>query len=129
MIYLDSAATTLQKPPAVSKAVADAVGSMASPGRGGHRPAMLAAELMFRCRQAAAELFDVPTAENVVFTSNATPCRGTRVSTALKAPDCSSADNWESLCFAAERGVFPCIRKCPIFYPTEWKRELKTSAE
>lgn len=51
MIYLDSAATTLQKPAAVSKAVRMAMERMASPGRGGHRPAMLAAETAFACRE------------------------------------------------------------------------------
>ena len=50
MIYLDSAATTLQKPSAVPAAMARAVQRMASPGRGGHRPAMLAAETAFACR-------------------------------------------------------------------------------
>ena len=72
MIYLDSAATTLQKPPAVARAVARAVNRLASPGRGGHRPAMEAAETAFTCRRAAAELFHVPDPEQVVFTFNAT---------------------------------------------------------
>ena len=72
MIYLDSAATTLQKPPAVARAASYAIGHLASPGRGGHRPAMLAAETAFACRQAAAQLFHVPDPEQVVFTSNAT---------------------------------------------------------
>ena len=71
-IYLDSAATTLQKPPSVARAVASAIDHMASPGRGGHRPAMRAAETVFACRQAAAELFHVEDPENVVFTMNAT---------------------------------------------------------
>ena len=72
MIYLDSAATTLQKPPAVARAASYAIGHMASPGRGGHRPAMLAAEAAFACRQAAARLFHVDSPENVIFTCNAT---------------------------------------------------------
>ena len=40
MIYLDSAATTLQKPPSVPKAVTQALATMTSPGRGnyGGRP-------------------------------------------------------------------------------------------
>ncbi len=38
MIYLDSAATTLQKPPAVARSAAWAVGHLATPGRGGHPP-------------------------------------------------------------------------------------------
>ena len=72
MIYLDSAATTLQKPPAVLRAASYAMGHMASPGRGGHRPAMLAAETVFACRQTAAELFHVDDPEQVVLTSSAT---------------------------------------------------------
>ena len=35
MIYLDSAATTLQKPAAVSNAMRTAMAHMATPGRGG----------------------------------------------------------------------------------------------
>lgn len=72
MIYFDNAATTLIKPVAVERAVLNALRSCASPGRGGHRPAMYAAETVFECRQTAAELFNVPQTENVVFTFNAT---------------------------------------------------------
>jgi len=72
VIYLDSAATTLQKPRSVPKAVADAVSNLASPGRGGHSAAMRAAGIAYRCRCAAAELFGVSDPESVVFTMNAT---------------------------------------------------------
>ncbi len=72
MIYLDSAATTLQKPAAVAAASARAINNLASPGRGGHRPAMAAAETAFTCREAAARLFHVDDPERVVFTFNAT---------------------------------------------------------
>ena len=72
MIYLDSAATTLQKPAAVAAASARAINNLASPGRGGHRPAMAAAETAFACREAAARLFHVDDPERVVFTFNAT---------------------------------------------------------
>ena len=72
MIYLDSAATTLQKPSQVARAMAQAVGQMGSPGRGGHPAAMRAAEAAFACRSAAADLFQVSNPEQVVFTLNAT---------------------------------------------------------
>ncbi len=72
MIYLDSAATSLLKPKSVSAAVKRAIDSMASPGRGAHSAAMLAAETVYNCRLAASELFDVPEPEQVVFTFNAT---------------------------------------------------------
>lgn len=72
MIYLDNAATTLPKPLSVERAVCRAMQSMASPGRGAHPPAMRAAETLFQCRCAAAELFHVSEPERVVFTMNAT---------------------------------------------------------
>ena len=72
MIYLDSAATTFQKPSAVARAMEDALASMSSPGRGGHPLAMRAADAAFQCRTELAELFHVKDPERVVFTSNAT---------------------------------------------------------
>ena len=72
MIYLDNAATTMIKPLAVSRAVMKAMQTMASPGRGGHAPAMRAAKTVFDCRMEAAELFHVPSPEQIVFTMNAT---------------------------------------------------------
>ena len=71
MIYFDAGATTLQKPPGVAAAVRNAMQHYASPGRGGHPPAMDAAEAVFACRELAGELFDAAP-ENVVFTMNAT---------------------------------------------------------
>lgn len=72
MIYLDSAATTLQKPPAVAQASARAINTLSSPGRGGYPAAVAAAETAFACREEAAALFNVPDPEHVVFTFNAT---------------------------------------------------------
>lgn len=72
MIYLDSAATTFQKPRSVAAAVNNALYSLATPGRGGHSAALRAGEVAFACRELAARLFDVPDAEHVVFTMNAT---------------------------------------------------------
>ena len=56
MIYLDSAATSLQKPPVVARACSYAISHYASPGRGGHKPAMDAAAAAFACREAAARM-------------------------------------------------------------------------
>lgn len=72
MIYLDNAATSLIKPPQVERAVLKALRTMASPGRGAHRPAELAAETVYRCRETAAGLFGLPDPADVVFTMNAT---------------------------------------------------------
>jgi selenocysteine lyase/cysteine desulfurase len=72
VIYLDAAATTLQKPPSVARAVKKAVSALASPGRGGHGASMLAAETAYECRELAARLFNAASPSRVVFTSNAT---------------------------------------------------------
>ena len=72
MIYLDSAATTFQKPPAVGRAMTEALASMSSPGRGGHPLAMRAADTAFQCRTELAELFGLDGPEGVAFTLNAT---------------------------------------------------------
>lgn len=84
MIYLDSAATTLQKPPTVRQAMSRAVERMASPGRGGHKPSALAAETAFQCRQAAAELFHLSNPENVIFTLNATHALNLAIKSVVK---------------------------------------------
>lgn len=71
MIYLDSGATSFHKPPQVYRAVMDAMGSCANPGRGGYPAANRAAGRIFACREAAAELFDcLP--EQVVLTTSCT---------------------------------------------------------
>ena len=72
MIYFDSAATTLQKPASVPAAVAKAISTMTTPGRGDHPAARAAAELMLGLRTEAAAFFGVSTPENVILTTNAT---------------------------------------------------------
>ena len=72
MIYLDSAATTLQKPKTVPRAVARAMTRFASPGRGGYSAAMGAAKLMYACREVSADFFHTSAPDQVVFTANAT---------------------------------------------------------
>lgn len=72
MIYLDSSATTFQKPPAVAAAMAEALRTMSSPGRGGYKAAMAAADTVFQCRSQLTELFHMKDPERVVFTTNAT---------------------------------------------------------
>lgn len=72
MIYFDSAATTLQKPPSVSRAVAAAITSMTTPGRGDYAPARRAAECVLALRTEAAAFFGLSSPEGVVLTQNAT---------------------------------------------------------
>ncbi len=72
MIYLDNAATTLQKPPGVARAMYNAVGRCGSSGRGGHEASMNAARVILECRDQAAKLFNVDNPERIIFTLNAT---------------------------------------------------------
>ncbi len=71
MIWLDTAATSLQKPMSVTQAVLRALQTNASVARGGHPAAQAAAQTVFSCRQTAAELFGAQP-EQVIFTMNAT---------------------------------------------------------
>ena len=84
MIYFDSAATTLQKPPAVARASAWAIGNLASPGRGGHLAARRAAEAAYTCRRLAAELFEVADPQQVARTFNATHGLNLAIKTLVK---------------------------------------------
>ena len=71
MIYLDNGATSFHKPPAVYRAVLDAMYSCANPGRGGYAAAGKAADVVFSCREQAGLLFDcLP--EQVVLTTSCT---------------------------------------------------------
>lgn len=73
MIYLDNAATTYPKPESVRNAVSTALVKYgANPGRAGHTMSIAAAEEIFRCREAAAEMFQAPGPECVAFTLNCT---------------------------------------------------------
>lgn len=84
MIYLDNAATTLIKPASVQREMFKAMSIAASPGRGGHEPAMRAAEIVYKCREKAARLFNVQDPENIVFTFNATHALNIAIGTLVK---------------------------------------------
>lgn len=73
MIYLDNSATTFKKPETVYQAVEEGMRYYAgNPGRGEYRLSSEAAEQVFFCRERIAELFSVPSPEQVIFTKNAT---------------------------------------------------------
>lgn len=123
MIYFDSAATTLQKPPAVAKAAARAIGHMASPGRGGHAPAMRAAETAFACREAAARLFHVEDPEQVVLTFNATHGLNIAIKSMVKPGDTVVVSGYEHNAvtrpLAALEGVTVKVAASPLFCPPD----------
>jgi cysteine desulfurase family protein len=73
MIYLDHAATSWPKPPAVIRAMADfCEHAGGNPGRSGHRLSLASARLVYDARELLAELFHVSDPLRVIFTANAT---------------------------------------------------------
>ncbi len=84
MMYFDSGATTLEKPAAVRAAMARAVNTLSSPGRGSYHATRMAEETDFLCRTTAAKFFGVAEPENVVFTHNATHGLNIAINTLVK---------------------------------------------
>ena len=73
MIYLDNSATSYPKPECVVRAVNNAfVNYGGNSGRGMYNMAIDTTEQIFNCRQKIANMFGVPSVENVVFTYNCT---------------------------------------------------------
>ena len=86
MIYLDNGATSFPKPAPVIRAVGTATAKMGNPGRGGYPAAMAAAQTIYRCREAAGEMF-VCDPEQVVLTSNCTQGLNMAIRTLVKPGD------------------------------------------
>ena len=72
MIYLDNAATTLQKPQCVIEAVVQAMTIMGNAARGAHGNSLNASRMVYDCRCKIANLFGCRLPENVIFTANST---------------------------------------------------------
>src|SRR5512141_1441744 len=73
MIYLDYAATSWPKPPAVIQAMSDYLEKAGgNPGRSGHRLSIAAARYVYDTREALAELFHAPDPLRIIFTHNVT---------------------------------------------------------
>lgn len=72
MIYLDNAATTLQKPPCVIDAVVQAMTTMGNAARGAHGGALSASRMIYGTRCKIAKFFGCSLPENVIFTANST---------------------------------------------------------
>ena len=71
-IYLDSAATSLHKPPQVAQAVAEAICKAGNAARGAHGASMAASRTVYDTRCLAARLLGCPRPDHVVFTANST---------------------------------------------------------
>lgn len=73
MIYLDNAATSWKKPPAVLAALRQALGPYGgNPGRASHALSLAAAEKIDETRHALAAMLALPFPSHIVFTLNAT---------------------------------------------------------
>lgn len=72
MIYLDNAATTMQKPQQVADAIVAALQTMGNDARGTHAGSLNAAHTVYDARVKLAKLFGCPRADHVVFTCNVT---------------------------------------------------------
>ena len=72
MIYLDNAATTLQKPQAVYDAVLDAMKTLGNSGRGFSGAALGASRMIYEARRTLCDFFGGSDPSRLVFTSNAT---------------------------------------------------------
>ncbi len=121
MIYLDAAATTLQKPPAVRHAMVRAMIECANPGRSGHRPAMNAARVVYDCREAAAQFFGLEDPSRVVFTMNATHGLNIAIQTLLHRGGHAVITGYEHnsvvrpLEHLADNGVTYTVARWPLF--------------
>lgn len=71
-VYLDNAATSFPKPPAVAAAMVQALDAAGNPGRGAHRLSLDAGRVVYETRETIAEFFGVSDPARVVFTANAT---------------------------------------------------------
>lgn len=78
MIYLDNAATSFPKPPAVAESIVDFLEhSAGNPGRSGHALALAAQVVVAATRSQLASLFGVPDPSRIVFALNATDALNT----------------------------------------------------
>ncbi len=72
MFYLDNAATTMQKPQSVVRAVTEALCTLGNPGRGCHEAALDASRVVYEARDKVARLLHAENPAQIIFTANAT---------------------------------------------------------
>lgn len=111
-IYLDHAATSWPKPPAVQRAVYQCLSTAGgNPGHGSHALSDAAAALVYDCRCALAKAFGAQGPERVIFTSNTTHAINLALHGTLRKGDhvlCSDMEHnavYRPLCTLVERGL------------------------
>jgi len=122
MVFLDNAATSYLKPPGVYRAVRTAMHTCASVGRGGYDASMAAAEQVFGCREAVAQLYGLSGPEAVSFTYNATVAlnmaiKGMPVKRAVAISGYEHNAVVRPLKAIEERGVTAYAASSPLFRP------------
>ena len=111
-VYLDHAATSWPKPPAVHRAVYDCMTRAGgNPGHGAHALSDAAAQIVYDCRCALAKAFGASGPERVVFTSGATHALNLALHGSLHMGDhvlCSDMEHnavYRPLCQLQKRGM------------------------
>lgn len=119
MIYLDNAATSFPKPPAVAAAMGDALANAAgNPGRSGHALAVAAQRVVSDARRRLASLLGAPDPARVVFALNATDALNLALWGVLRPGDRVVTTSVEHnavvrpLAALAERGVTVARARC-----------------
>lgn len=87
MIYMDNAATTLQKPPEVAEAVVKAMSSIGNAGRGANDASLDAARIIYDTRDRLCRLFNGNNPREIVFTGNSTESLNTALKGILEPGD------------------------------------------
>lgn len=88
VIYLDHAATSWPKPPAVGDAMLSALEiAGANPGRGSHRMAVQASRVLFETRKSISNIFGIKNANDIAFGSNTTEALNLAIQGSLKEGD------------------------------------------
>jgi selenocysteine lyase/cysteine desulfurase len=135
LIYLDNAATTLHKPPEVNAAIHRALKTCGGSGRGGHAAAQAAAETLFECREAAAELFSMSEPERVILTCNATHSLNTAIKSLAKPGKTVLISGYEHnavvrpLRSLEETGIKTLTLPSPLFAPEAAARRFEEALD
>lgn len=78
-IYMDNAATTMQKPDCVIDAVVNAMHHMGNSGRGAHEASLDASRLIYETREMISDLVNLDSPRQVAFTCNSTEALNTAI--------------------------------------------------
>ncbi|MDD3141121.1 MAG: aminotransferase class V-fold PLP-dependent enzyme [Lachnospiraceae bacterium] len=87
MIYMDNAATTMQKPEEVIEAVVGAMRSCGNAGRSSNTASLDAARIIYDTREKIGRFFNAENAKQIAFTSNSTESLNVAIKGLLNAGD------------------------------------------